>query len=300
MTNKDELKNKIKEIIKTEMTVLISRISDDFVDNYKRKIHNWTLAEFDNTLVAHMVFVSSFESKSGNMFQAIAKKIAKLKYGSKNVPKVFKGIGVTDDEARQFEESFNGAEQVILTKIDQSACQDFIALFKEQHKAEGRGKGRVTSSLNQETIKEINKQKFSQTEVLSSKPVDLGVYDSENNMFHIIEIKAGGDLDSSNAPGNVIKMLTEYAALGKDNSRLYFATLYNKNGEGNTWTGIIKKYLSEEMLLIGKDFWEFVLPKEITFEDLKEIYNEANKELDINSKISDLISNIPIDEQTTL
>jgi len=299
MIDKDELKNKVKEIIKSEMIVLISRISDDFVKNYTRKIHNWTLAEFDNTLVAHMVFVSSFESKSGNMFQAIAKKIAKLRYREKNVPKVLRGVGVTDEEAKKFEESFNGAEQVILTKIDQSACQDFIALLKEKHKAEGRGKSRVTSSLNQETIKEINKQKFSQTDILSSKPVDLAIYDSENNVFHIIEIKAGGDLDSSNAPGNVIKMLTEYAALGKDNSKLYFATLYNKNGEGNNWTGVIKKYLSDEMLLVGKDFWEFVLPKEITFEDLKDIYNEANKELDINSKISDLISNIPIDEQTT-
>jgi len=300
MPNTEELKHNIKEIIKSEMTLLISRISEDFADNYKRKIHNWTLAEFDNVLVAHMVFVSSFESKSGNMFQAIAKKIAKLRYGEENVPRIFKGVGVTNEEVSQFEESFNGAEQVILTKINQSACQDFIALFKETHKAGGRGRSRNPSTLNQETIKEINRQNFAQTEILTSKPVDLGVYDPENDIIHIIEIKAGGDLDSSNAPGNVIKMLTEYAALGRNNSKLYFATLYNKNGEGNNWTGVIKKYLSDEMLLIGKDFWEFLLPEHITFEDLKSLYNESNSELNINAKISELISNIPEDEQTTL
>jgi hypothetical protein len=37
-----------------------------------------------------------------------------------------------------------------------------------------------------------------------------------------MEIKAGGDLDSSNAPGNVIKMLTEYALLGKDKQKKSF------------------------------------------------------------------------------
>ena len=300
MPDVEELKRNIKEIIKSEMNSLISRISDDFIDNYKKKIHNWTLAEFDNTLVAHMVFVSSFESKSGNMFQSIAKKIAKLKYGEENVPRFFKGVGVTDEEVNQFQESSNGAEQVILTKIDQSACQDFIALFKERHRAEGRGRGRSPSTLDQETIKEINPQNFAQTDNLTFKPVDLGIYDPQNDIFHIIEIKAGGDLDSSNAPGNVIKMLTEYAALGKNNSKLYFATLYNKNGEGNTWTGIIKKYLSDEMLLIGKDFWKFVLPEEITFEDLKSLYNGANTELNINTKITELISSTPTDEQTTL
>ena len=54
------------------------------------------------------------------------------------------------------------------------------------------------------------------------------------------------------------------------------------------------------MLLIGKDFWEFLLPEHITFEDLKSLYNESNSELNINAKISELISNIPEDEQTTL
>jgi hypothetical protein len=296
MTNINEPKNKIKTIIKSEITILISKISEDFIDNYKRKIHNWTLAKFDKTLVAHMVFVSSFESKSGNMFQSIAKQIAKLRYGAENVPSVFKGVGVTDDDINQFKKSFNGTEQIILTKINQSACQEFIALFKENHKAKGRGTDRIPPSINQETIKEINNQKLSRTDFLTFKPIDLGIYDSENDLFYIIEIKAGGDLDSSNAPGNVIKMLTEYAALGKTNSHLYFTTLYNKNGEGNTWTGIIKQYLSNEMILIGKDFWELILPKEITFDELKCIYNEANKELNINSKIADLISSVHIDE----
>ena len=73
----------IKSIIKAELLILMEKISGDFIRNYKRKINNWTLADFDSVLVAHMVFVSSFESKSGNMFQTIARNIAKIKYGGK-------------------------------------------------------------------------------------------------------------------------------------------------------------------------------------------------------------------------
>ena len=75
--SKVELRESIKSIIKAELSVLIDKISGDFKKNYKRKVNNWTLADFDSVLVAHMVFVSSFESKSGNMFQKIAMDIAK-------------------------------------------------------------------------------------------------------------------------------------------------------------------------------------------------------------------------------
>ena len=37
---------------------------------------------------AHMVFVSSFESKSGNSIQKVAKEVAKLRYGAENVPQI--------------------------------------------------------------------------------------------------------------------------------------------------------------------------------------------------------------------
>lgn len=292
---KEELKTKIKEIIKSKVENLLSRTADDFKNNYTRKTHNWTLAEFDNILVAHIVFVSSFESKSGNMFQSIAEEIAKIRYGEENTPKVIKGRGVSDEEFERFKSDYRGEEQLIITKVDQSACQKFIVDFREKHKSHGRGRKRVGPSLNQDTLKEINKQDLPETEFLTSKPVDLAIYDSENDTYHFMEIKAGGDLDSSNAPGNVAKMLTEFAICGKDNVKLYFATLYNKNGEGNTWTGYVKKYFSDDILLIGKNFWELILPKEISFEDLKDIYNEVSKELNVNNIVNELISTIKED-----
>ena len=77
--------------------------------------------------------------------------------------------------------------------------------------------------------------------------------------YKLFEIKAGGDLDSSNAPKNIEKMLKIYSCLGKENANLYFATLYNKDGEGKNWTGVVKKHISEDSMLIGKEFWNMIL-----------------------------------------
>jgi len=130
------------------------------------------------------------------------------------------------------------------------------------------------------------------TEKITQKPMDLFICNPEENNYYMMEIKAGGGLDSSNAPANVIKMLTEYAMLGRNDVKLFFATLYNFNGEGNLWTGQVKKFLSDEMLLIGKDFWNIVLPKEISFEDFEKIYHEITQELQVNEKIGTLIRSV--------
>ena len=106
----------------------------------------------------------------------------------------------------------------------------------------------------------------------------------------VLELKAGGDLDSSNAPANVEKLLTIYAGLNVPNSKAYFATLYNKNGEGNTWTGAVKKHMAfPEMFLIGKKFWNIILPDGITYERFTELYKMALEELDLNSRIKEMI-----------
>lgn len=59
--------------------------------------------------------------------------------------------------------------------------------------------------------------------------------------FHyIIELKAGGDLDNKKSKAEKIEMLREYYLLknkisSDENVKIYFATAYNKFGEGNTW-----------------------------------------------------------------
>ena len=68
--------------------------------------------------------------------------------------------------------------------------------------------------------------------------------------------------------------------------------LYNKDGEGNTWKGSVKKHLAyPEMFLIGKNLWNKILPDGITFEDFVGIYQEALEEIKLNERIVNMIKN---------
>ena len=72
------MRDRIFQIIEEEFSSLVTRIQSDFVTNFKAKQNNFLLKELDTMMSAHMVFVSSFESKSGNSIQKVAKEIAKF------------------------------------------------------------------------------------------------------------------------------------------------------------------------------------------------------------------------------
>lgn len=167
-----------------------------------------------------------------------------------------------------------------------------IAAFRANNEAKGRGQNRVESGVTQESINQFLlplADEYKTTNIFT-KPVDLAFFDGEN--WNICELKAGGDLDSSNAPSNVEKLLTIYVDMGVSNCKAYFATLYNKDGEGNTWKGAVKKHLNyPSMFLIGSALWNKILPEGISFDDFTEIYKEALEEIGLNSRINDMIRN---------
>lgn len=284
LTNIEE---KVKNIVYEEFAKLMTNIEGDFKDNYIKKRYNFLLSQLDKNITANMVFVSSFESKSGFAIEACAKRIARLRFGDNNVPTIVNPRGIKHDIDPN---AING--QIIVTDVDtdNGDLRGEISAFRANNVASGKGANRVESNVNQESIKKLltYAQKYKQLNEVHTKPVDLAFYDGEN--WNILELKAGGDLDSSNAPSNVEKLLTIYAGLNIPNSKLYFGTLYNKNGEGNTWTGAIKKHLAyPEMFLIGKNFWNKILPNDISYERFTELYKLALEELDLNTRIKEMI-----------
>lgn len=44
------------------------------------------------------------------------------------------------------------------------------------------------------------------------------------------------------------------------------------------------------MFLIGANFWNRILPNDITFNDFTKIYREALEEIDLNNRINRMIS----------
>ena len=281
-----DIEEKIKDIVYNEFLKLMNTIEIDFIDNYKRKRFNFLLSQLDESIIATMVFVSSFESKSGFAIERVAEKVAQIKYGVKNVPSIVNPRGIKHNiNSREIE------GQVIVTDIDleNGELKGSISTFRANNVAVGRGKNRIESKVTQNSIKALLKiGKNYKTEKIYTKPVDLAFFDGNN--WNFFELKAGGDLDSSNAPSNIEKLLSIYTGANCDNAKIYFATLYNKNGEGNTWTGSVKKHMAyPEMFLIGKNLWNKILPRDITYQRFTELYKFALEEIDLNSRIQEMI-----------
>ena len=283
------MKQAIKRIVIEEFSNLTNLIESDFSSNYRRKVNNFLLSQMDERITASMVFVSSFESKSGFAIEGCAKRIARLTFGEENVPTI---VNPRNLKHNLNESIING--QLVVTDIDTNNgdLRGKIAAFRANNEATGRGSSRVESGVTHESCQQFLLPLSAQykTNKIFTKPVDLAFFDGTE--WNIMELKAGGDLDSSNAPSNVEKLLTIYVDMGISNCKPYFATLYNKDGEGNTWTGAVKKHMNyPSMFLIGANFWNRILPKGISFDVFTAIYRESLEEIDLNRRINDMINN---------
>lgn len=281
------MRDTIKNIVVEEFSKLITLIENDFNKNYKRKVNNYLLSQMDERITANMVFVSSFESKSGFAIETCAKRIARIRFGEENVPTIVNPNNLVHNISA---DKITG--QIVVTNIDSNNgnLKGKISAFRANNVAVGLGKNRTESKVTQENIKKqlLPLADEFRTNVIHTKPVDLAFFDGLN--WNICELKAGGDLDSSNAPSNVEKLLNIYVDMAIPNCNAYFATLYNKDGEGNSWKGAVKKHMHyPSMFLIGSVFWNKILPNGIKFDDFTQIYAEALKEINLNQKINDMI-----------
>ena len=224
------MRERIKQIIIEDFSRVVKLIEYDFKSNYDRKVNNFLLSQMDEHITASMVFVSSFESKSGFAIESCAKSIAKLRFGEENVPSIVNPRNLSHRITAP-----KNNEQIVVTNIDTNngSLRGEIAAFRATNVASGRGRSRVESGVTQESIKKELlplADKYATQNFIFTKPVDLAFFDGQD--WNILELKAGGDLDSSNAPSNVEKLLTIYVDMGIENCKAYFGTLYNKDGEG--------------------------------------------------------------------
>lgn len=188
------MRDRIKNIVIDEFSKLTGLIEADFQSNFRRKVNNFLLSQMDERITASMVFVSSFESKSGFAIETCAKRIARLKFGEENVPAIVNPRNLQHDI-----DVSTVTGQVVVTDVDthNGDLRGEIAAFRANNEARGMGKSRVESGVTMENVKRTllplsNKYK---TDKIYTKPVDLAFFDGNN--WNIMELKAGGDLDSS-------------------------------------------------------------------------------------------------------
>ena len=126
------MKQAIKHIVIEEFSNLTNLIEADFASNYRRKVNNFLLSQMDERITASMVFVSSFESKSGFAIETCAKRIARLTFGEENVPAIV--------NPRKLSHNIDGntvSGQIVVTDIDTNNgdLRGKIASFRANNQA---------------------------------------------------------------------------------------------------------------------------------------------------------------------
>lgn len=192
------------------------------------KIHNVFIEALGKEIQYYTALVRSLDSSLGNMLEGLAMSIAKINY---EVKKCVEGP-LSNNQTR------------------------IIAELLEKYK---RHKKPDVNDYEDLRRKPTEKD-------LSDKRHDSDYYliDKKDNNHYLIELKIGGDLDNKKARSEKEAILEQYAILsntlpGKTNIQIFFATAYNRFGEGKPWEqGRVKQFFAEKELLIGKDFWNFI------------------------------------------
>ena len=146
------MRTQIKNIILEEFSKLVGIIQTDFQYNYDKKINNFLLSQMDARITAGMVFVSSFESKSGFALETCAKRIARIKFGEENVPSVVNPRNIKYDINNVT--TNNG--QIVITNVqtDNGDLRGKISAYRANNMASGRGATRKESGVTLNSIKE--------------------------------------------------------------------------------------------------------------------------------------------------
>ena len=193
------------------------------------KIHNIFISALGPEIQYYSALVRSLDSSLGNMLETMAINIATINY-----------------DVTQHVEGVLYGEQ---TK--------YIAKILEEYKRHAR----IPAVQDYEGI-----TKFSNKNAVITKrhESDYCLKDLETGMHYLIELKIGGDLDNKKARSEKEALLEQYCiltnSLGSEKKvKIYFATAYNRYGEGNEWNqGRVLQFFSKEELLISSDFWNMI------------------------------------------
>lgn len=227
----------IRTIVKTAVIHYATGFSDRHISEFpmddgtiNMKIHNIFIAALGPDIQFYSALCRSLDSSLGNMLEKMAITIAEENY-----------------------EVSQAVEGVLYQRQT-----DFIASLLAKYKNHEIRPPRTSDYKNAQI--DLHQQQSQQRRHES----DYYLFDKEKQMHYLIELKIGGDLDNKKARSEKEALLEQYYILSNnigsaDNIKLFFATAYNRYGEGNEWRqGRVRQFFAEDELLISRDFWNFV------------------------------------------
>ncbi len=239
--NNDIIRKQKIEAIKIIVDSNIKSFAEGFEARYTAEINdpngvinskknNVFMAELGKEFMFYSAFVRSFDSSFGKVLENIGNSIAKLSY-----------------EVRGRIDSYLLPQQ--------SQHIDYLLAEYDKHV-----KPTVNDYASFTWVKPSNVESY-----MKNHETDNYFYNPEKKEHYIIELKAGGDLDNKKSKAEKTELLQEYFLLknkiikADEKISIFLGTAYNKFGEGNEWKQErVQQYFSEEELLIGYNYWNFV------------------------------------------
>ncbi len=210
------------------------------------KIHNVFIAVLGPEIQYYTALVRSLDSSLGNMLEKMAINIAKLTYEVK---------------------------QNVEGPLSLKQTQDIAELLEKY-------KRREITPPTTEDYQFLRTKPTEKSLVIKRHDSDYYLVDKETGESFLIELKIGGDLDNKKARSEKEALLEQFAILSntspdKTKIKLFFATAYNRFGEGKPWRQErVRQFFSDDELLIGKDFWDFVCKSDQGYNTVLEAYTE--------------------------
>lgn len=248
-----------EKVIKTIVETSINSFINGFEWRYRTELdkptgvinmkkNNCFIAELGEEYIFYSAFVRSFDSAFGTLLQNMGNSIAKYTY-----------------EVKKNVSSYLLPQQ----------SQHIDCIINEYDK--NQMKPTIKDYINYNTIHPQNIESFKK-----SHKTDNYFYDKKLKTHYLIELKAGGDLDNKKAKAEKKELLIQYFLLKNklketdEDVKIYFATAYNKFGEGNEWKQErVRQYFSDEELLIGRDYWNFCCGSNKGFEIVFKQYKNS-------------------------
>jgi len=210
------------------------------------KIHNVFIAVLGPEIQYYTALVRSLDSSLGNMLEKMAINIAKLTYEVK---------------------------QNVEGPLSLKQTQDMAELLEKY-------KRREIAPPTAEDYQFLRVKPEDQSLVTKRHDSDYYLIDKETGDNFLIELKIGGDLDNKKARSEKEALLEQFAILSNTlpqgtKIQMFFATAYNRFGEGKPWKQErVRQFFSDDELLIGKDFWDFVCKSDEGYKIVLDAYKE--------------------------
>lgn len=211
------------------------------------KSHNVFISSLGKEVQYYTALVRSFDSSLGNMLERMAINIAEI------------GFKVQQEVSGNL-----SAEQTAR-----------IAELLEKYKI----RERVPSVADYQDLTDYYSEDGATARRHDS---DYYLIDEETDKHYLTELKIGGDLDSKKARSEKEALLEQFCILSNSveedtEIKIYFATAYNRYGEGREWKQQrVRQFFAEEELLIGRDFWNFICKSEDGYRVVIDQYKKSS------------------------